>query len=51
MLSQAGGVQSLSGSGALRLGAEFLNKFYNQREDSTAVYVSDPSWGKKQYFC
>lgn len=45
--NRAGGVQSLSGSGALRLGAEFLKKFYNQREDSTAVYVSDPTWGNQ----
>jgi len=45
--NRAGGVQSLSGSGALRLGAEFLYKFYNKREQSTAVYVSDPTWGNQ----
>ncbi|MBN3859080.1 aminotransferase class I/II-fold pyridoxal phosphate-dependent enzyme [Neisseriaceae bacterium PsAf] len=34
-------VQTLGGSGALRVGAEFLHKYFS---DST-VYVSDPTWG------
>lgn len=33
-------VQSLGGSGALRLGADFLRRYF----PSVAVWVSDPSW-------
>ncbi|ORX60077.1 aspartate aminotransferase [Piromyces finnis] len=36
---RAVGVQALSGTGALRLGAEFLKKFYKR-----TVYISDPTW-------
>jgi len=36
---RAVGVQALSGTGALRLGAEFLKKFYNK-----TVYISNPTW-------
>jgi len=36
---RAVGVQALSGTGALRLGAEFLKRFYNK-----TVYISDPTW-------
>jgi len=36
---RAVGVQALSGTGALRLAAEFLKKFYNK-----TVYISDPTW-------
>ena len=35
------GVQSLSGTGALRNGAEFLKKVLNYN----TVYYSDPTWG------
>ena len=45
--NRAGGVQSISGTGALRLAAEFLYRFYNKRETSTAVYVADPTWGNQ----
>uniref|UniRef100_H2YRC9 Aspartate aminotransferase n=1 Tax=Ciona savignyi TaxID=51511 RepID=H2YRC9_CIOSA len=45
--NRAGGVQSISGTGALRLAAEFLFRFYNKREKSTAVYVSSPTWGNQ----
>ena len=34
-------VQSLSGTGALRLGAEFLKKYMSGRK----VYLPDPTWG------
>lgn len=37
---QAFGVQSLSGTGALRLGAEFLVRVANL----DTVYVSNPTW-------
>lgn len=37
-------VQSLSGTGALRVGAEFLSKFYRPTE-KTSVYIPRPSWG------
>lgn len=40
--NRAHGVQSLSGTGALRLGAEFLSKKLGR----TVVYYSDPTWGK-----
>jgi aspartate/tyrosine/aromatic aminotransferase len=35
-------VQSISGTGALRLGGEFLKRF---AASGTAVYVSKPTWG------
>lgn len=35
-------VQAISGTGALRLGGEFLKRFYPA---SQTVYVSDPTWG------
>eukprot|EP01006_Ploeotia_vitrea_P032219 TRINITY_DN64481_c0_g2_i3.p1 TRINITY_DN64481_c0_g2~~TRINITY_DN64481_c0_g2_i3.p1 ORF type:complete len:395 (-),score=227.01 TRINITY_DN64481_c0_g2_i3:114-1298(-) len=34
-------VQSLSGTGALRVGAEFIHRFFG----NSTVYVSDPTWG------
>lgn len=37
---RAVGVQTLSGTGALRLGAEFLNKHLKR----TVVYYSNPTW-------
>ncbi|CAK8685613.1 unnamed protein product [Clavelina lepadiformis] len=45
--NRASGVQSLSGTGALRLAAEFLARFYNKRESCNPVYVSDPTWGNQ----
>jgi len=43
--NRAAGIQCLSGTGALCIGAEFLKKYYNKREANTPVYVSDPTWG------
>jgi len=43
--NRAAGVQCLSGTGALAIGAEFLRKYYNNREKSTPIYVSNPTWG------
>lgn len=40
--NRALGVQSLSGTGALRLGGEFLARKLKR----TVVYYSDPTWGK-----
>jgi len=37
-------VQTISGTGALRMAAEFLVRYHHQREN-TAVYVSEPTWG------
>jgi aspartate aminotransferase len=34
-------VQALSGTGALRIGAAFLGRFYNQKP----IFMSDPTWG------
>lgn len=34
--------QSLSGTGALRLGMSFLKRFYNK---STTLYIPNPTWG------
>ncbi|CAH2322983.1 aspartate aminotransferase, cytoplasmic [Pelobates cultripes] len=40
-----GGVQSLGGTGALRIGAEFLRKWYNGTNNTaTPIYISAPSW-------
>lgn len=39
--NRAHGVQALSGTGALRLGAEFLS----QKLGRNVVYYSDPTWG------
>ena len=39
-------VQTLSGTGACRVAAEFYSKFLPRAEgETTAVYVSDPTWG------
>lgn len=40
--NRAHGIQALSGTGALRLGAEFLSRKLGR----TIVYNSDPTWGK-----
>jgi len=34
-------IQTLSGTGALRLGGEFINKFFPGR----TIFLSDPTWG------
>ncbi|XP_043840650.1 aspartate aminotransferase, cytoplasmic [Dromiciops gliroides] len=40
-----GSVQSLGGTGALRVGAEFLRRWYNGTNNAaTPVYVSAPTW-------
>ncbi|XP_025071415.1 aspartate aminotransferase, cytoplasmic [Alligator sinensis] len=42
---RVGGVQSLGGTGALRIGAEFLRRWYNGNNNTaTPVYISSPSW-------
>uniref|UniRef100_A0A5F9CJY4 Aspartate aminotransferase n=1 Tax=Oryctolagus cuniculus TaxID=9986 RepID=A0A5F9CJY4_RABIT len=42
---EVGGVQSLGGTGALRIGAEFLARWYNGiNNKDTPVYVSSPTW-------
>lgn len=42
--NRAFGIQSLSGTGALRLGADFLNSC----ADFKTVYISQPSW--REYY-
>ncbi|XP_039630691.1 aspartate aminotransferase, cytoplasmic [Polypterus senegalus] len=43
--NRVGGVQSLGGTGALRIGAEFLRRWYNGNNNvTTPVYISAPSW-------
>ncbi|KAM8924855.1 aspartate aminotransferase, cytoplasmic [Pelodytes ibericus] len=43
--SRVGGVQSLGGTGALRIGAEFLRRWYNGTNNTaTPIYISAPSW-------
>ncbi|XP_069467639.1 aspartate aminotransferase, cytoplasmic [Ambystoma mexicanum] len=43
--NRVGGVQSLGGTGALRIGAEFLGRWYNGNNNtSTPIYISSPSW-------
>ena len=41
VLWQVCGVQTISGTGALRLGMDFLFKYHA----SKVVYVSKPTWG------
>lgn len=44
---QVGAVQCLGGTGALKIGAEFLRRFYNGNNNTkTPVYVSSPTWGR-----
>lgn len=44
--SQVGAVQCLGGTGALKIGAEFLRRYYNGNNNTkTPVYVSAPTWG------
>uniref|UniRef100_A0A6I8SQC3 Aspartate aminotransferase n=1 Tax=Xenopus tropicalis TaxID=8364 RepID=A0A6I8SQC3_XENTR len=43
--NRVGGVQSLGGTGALRIGAEFLRRWYNGNNNTaTPIYISSPSW-------
>uniref|UniRef100_A0A3Q3KKH4 Aspartate aminotransferase n=1 Tax=Mastacembelus armatus TaxID=205130 RepID=A0A3Q3KKH4_9TELE len=43
--NRVGGVQCLGGTGALKMGAEFLRRFYNGNNNTkTPVYVSAPTW-------
>lgn len=44
--NRALGIQSLSGTGALRLGSEFLARKLKRN----VAYYSDPTWGKSQSF-
>jgi len=39
--SLVGGVQTISGTGALRIGAEYLYKI----SPNTTIYVPSPTWG------
>jgi len=43
---RSAGVQCLSGTGALCVGAKFLKQHYNTRKLETDVYVAKPSWFK-----
>lgn len=40
--------QSISGTGALRLGADFLGRFYTHEGLSRLVYLPTPTWGNHQ---
>nr|XP_020479418.1 aspartate aminotransferase, cytoplasmic-like [Monopterus albus] len=43
--NRVGGVQTLGGTGALRIGADFLWRWYNgTNKTATPVYVSAPTW-------
>ncbi|XP_036402799.1 aspartate aminotransferase, cytoplasmic [Megalops cyprinoides] len=43
--NRVGGVQCLGGTGALKIGAEFLRRWYNGNNNTaTPVYVSAPTW-------
>ncbi|CDQ89661.1 unnamed protein product [Oncorhynchus mykiss] len=45
--SRVGAVQCLGGTGALKMGAEFLRRWYNGNDNmKTPVYVSAPTWGR-----
>jgi len=41
-LTQAGGVQAIGGTGALRIGMDFLHS----RLGFNNIYVSNPTWGE-----
>lgn len=41
-------VQSLSGTGALRLGLEFISRFYAKEK---TVWLSNPTWGNHPQIC
>lgn len=38
-------MQSLSGTGALRVSSEFLKRFYSYPNDEPCIYIPNPSWG------
>lgn len=40
--------QSISGTGALRLGADFLSRFYTREDLGRLVYLPTPTWGNHQ---
>ncbi|KAM9326111.1 aspartate aminotransferase, cytoplasmic [Gastrophryne carolinensis] len=43
--NRVGGVQSLGGTGALCIGAQFLRRWYNGTNNTaTPIYISSPSW-------
>ncbi|XP_019222462.1 aspartate aminotransferase, cytoplasmic isoform X1 [Oreochromis niloticus] len=43
--NRVGAVQCLGGTGALKIGAEFLRRFYNGSNNTkTPIYVSAPTW-------
>ena len=42
LFGQVCSAQAISGTGSLRLGMEFLKKFYH----SEVIYVSNPTWGE-----
>ncbi|XP_049592159.1 aspartate aminotransferase, cytoplasmic [Syngnathus scovelli] len=43
--NRVGAVQCLGGTGAIKMGAEFLRRFYNGNNNTkTPVYVSAPTW-------
>uniref|UniRef100_G3NXE2 Aspartate aminotransferase n=1 Tax=Gasterosteus aculeatus aculeatus TaxID=481459 RepID=G3NXE2_GASAC len=43
--NRVGAVQCLGGTGALKMGAEFLSRFYNGNKNTkTPIYVSAPTW-------
>lgn len=46
-LSNVAGVQSLSGTGACRIGGHFLSKFVPKPEgfDKVPIYIPSPTWG------
>uniref|UniRef100_H3B1T1 Aspartate aminotransferase n=1 Tax=Latimeria chalumnae TaxID=7897 RepID=H3B1T1_LATCH len=45
--NRVGSVQCLGGTGALRIGADFLRLWYNGTNNTaTPIYISSPSWGR-----
>eukprot|EP00056_Hartaetosiga_gracilis_P001814 m.47806 g.47806 ORF g.47806 m.47806 type:complete len:428 (+) comp10793_c0_seq3:90-1373(+) len=38
-------VQSISGTGALRLAFEFMSKFYKFPTEKKTIYITNPTWG------
>lgn len=42
--NRAGGVQALSGTGSLRIAAEFLKRFYKTHVPNVVVSYPDPTW-------
>nr|UYI29293.1 aspartate aminotransferase [Trachinotus ovatus] len=49
--NRVGAVQALGGTGALRIGAEFLRRWYNGTNNTaTPVYVSAPTWPERSIF-